>query len=992
MAVQLETLAFAVDSTGVKRGAQEIDTALQKVEKRIDATIAKMRELAAGGFGGGRGGNGGSGPRLPRPTNPDQEVLKLAQAQARLQAASGQLAQAQQTLQTALVNVNKESLVAIRAQTQLATVQKRLQNDAEGVTTAFVRVKTSIGSVGATAASSSRIAREAFVTASSEIIESWGVDGDIANELGKMLVKLPGTAKLAIGGVVAGFVAGAAAIGGLILATNKLLDTTEKINTQSKDDFDKFAKGVKDAGDEVTKLDRQMSKELQRSLAQVKGAADVMFLNLLRQSGPELKVLLKTTADFLIQLTPIAQKFGHVLSESFVFASAAMRTFIQTRQLIATALTNPTVGIGLLASVGVDSFRANADQVRKEIAETEKKFSEVKLDPFKGSGGKAKVESELQQLTKRLGEVNKELTDLQQRTSPEYKIKLQIEGAEKTREDLLELFKLQDELGISRSTPTLAVKTPRGLRSVLDQDALRRQLEALREVKGREPVNPINTIGGLNNQRELLAVVQIGRLERQLDVLKEQSKVADFLADTAANLREEIDAVGDTSNELRERRKLRGRNIDLNSEAAQEVLGLAKALDQQDEAARQTAKAQDAYNKAMEESTRRTEEFRNTVHGLFQTLLDDPRRVLDELKNLGKRFVADFLTNITFGRSGSGSGGFGGFSGGASGGGGIFGGIQNAIGGSLFGGGGGFTTGGFAGGPGAGGILGGGFNPGGGILGGLLNKGIGKLGGLFGFGGGGASKIASGAVNAAKGGGGGFLSALGFSNPISAIITGGLIAAPFVAKLLGGLFGGGTEKELGRAIQSEYGLRTEKEIQKTIKGIGDAEFRSSGGAKRNIVGTIKLRPSKEALYEYALSSGQTGSKLVREFELERDLGNPYFSANRFVKRAAGGPLSAGQPAIVGDGGRPELFVPSVPGYVYPSVSGGSDPTMRQMLAVVLAEMSEMRAVFANLRGIKPGQLIAMGGAENPQALAMGARRGFSESQPEMAEFNRVNGY
>lgn len=39
--------------------------------------------------------------------------------------------------------------------------------------------------------------------------------------------------------------------------------------------------------------------------------------------------------------------------------------------------------------------------------------------------------------------------------------------------------------------------------------------------------------------------------------------------------------------------------------------------------------------------------------------------------------------------------------------------------------------------------------------------------------------------------------------------------------------------------------------------------------------------------------------------------NPYY--------AKGGPISAGQPAIVGDGGRPEVFVPGSDGYIFPSV-------------------------------------------------------------------------
>lgn len=41
-----------------------------------------------------------------------------------------------------------------------------------------------------------------------------------------------------------------------------------------------------------------------------------------------------------------------------------------------------------------------------------------------------------------------------------------------------------------------------------------------------------------------------------------------------------------------------------------------------------------------------------------------------------------------------------------------------------------------------------------------------------------------------------------------------------------------------------------------------------------------------------------------------------------ILRARGGPVKAGQPYVVGDGGRPEWFVPESNGFVYPDVPGG----------------------------------------------------------------------
>ena len=58
--------------------------------------------------------------------------LQLAQANARLQAAGGNLAGAQNTLKTALAGVTEQTLQTIRAQTQLANVQNRIGQIASG--------------------------------------------------------------------------------------------------------------------------------------------------------------------------------------------------------------------------------------------------------------------------------------------------------------------------------------------------------------------------------------------------------------------------------------------------------------------------------------------------------------------------------------------------------------------------------------------------------------------------------------------------------------------------------------------------------------------------------------------------------------------------------------------------------------------------------------------------------------------------------------------
>src|SRR5690606_19245734 len=70
-------------------------------------------------------------------------------------------------------------------------------------------------------------------------------------------------------------------------------------------------------------------------------------------------------------------------------------------------------------------------------------------------------------------------------------------------------------------------------------------------------------------------------------------------------------------------------------------------------------------------------------------------------------------------------------------------------------------------------------------------------------------------------------------------------------------------------------------------------------------------------------------------------------------RAAGGPLQAGQGYIVGDGGRPELFVPGQSGTLYPMApaAGGTQPPPAPSLQVIVknesgqqlqSQQSEMR--------------------------------------------------
>jgi len=192
--------------------------------------------------------------------------------------------------------------------------------------------------VGESAQSGTRIAREAFTTLTSEVIEGYGVDGDIANELAKMFAALPVHAKLGLAGVAAAFIAAAGAAAALVLTTKQMIDVAGEVGTKSKEDFDEFAKRVKSAGGEVTALDRAMSQELIRSVDMVRGATDELFIKLLRESGPELITLLQTVANELHQIGEAAPGVGHVLGLAFSIATASLVTLNQTLILTGRSL------------------------------------------------------------------------------------------------------------------------------------------------------------------------------------------------------------------------------------------------------------------------------------------------------------------------------------------------------------------------------------------------------------------------------------------------------------------------------------------------------------------------------------------------------------------------------------------------------------------------------------------------------------------------------
>ena len=604
-------------------------------------------------------------------------------------------------------------------------------------------------------------------------------------------------------------------------------------------------------------------------------------------------------------------------------------------------------------------------------------------DTLKGFGrGKGVAEeTELQQLTKRLAEVNREILDLETRTRPEYKLKLQIEGAEETRKTLTELIQVQAELGIRPQTPTtrqvkvpVSKQNPRGIVEIADIDEARRQLAAFKEIQERPISNQFaGLLGGVGKIDAELSTAKIEaettRLEKQGKLLEQQTKIVDYLTDTANNLAEQLEEVGDTSNELRERRKLRTRNLDVNSSESAEILRLAKALDDRDA----RAIAAEKQKKALDQAKRQYEEFVQSLEGVFNDAFErGPKAFLDNFlsytKRIGARILAEFTTNI-LGRivqrtsvtagggsqqtggllqlspsaAGGNSGGFsfGGFNfpgigpggtgtftgapvnlgggstsaGGASSVGGIRGLINQISGFPIFGARAASATPTIVGGlptlpnvpippiqaPGAtaaatpsafAGLGAAGLLAGGGLLGSLAGgqsrtgRLLGGLGGTLGAGFIGASGLLGGSAAAGTGIAGSFgaLAPL-LTNPITAIVAGGLIGTALLVRA----FANRDLKKLAGTIKEVHAVDVPTKgeglaILKQVKEIGQQQFGKKWLDQRNDL--VKQQSVIDLLTTYAVGTNQTGSALYRN----KQLADPFSSANNFVRRLNGGPI------------------------------------------------------------------------------------------------------
>ena len=268
---------------------------------------------------------------------------------------------------------------------------------------------------------------------------------------------------------------------------------------------------------------------------------------------------------------------------------------------------------------------------------------------------------------------------------------------------------------------------------------------------------------------------------------------------------------------------------------------------------------------------------------------------------------------------------------------------------------------------------------------------IGGLGGTLLAGFAGASGLFGGGISAA-------LPAM-FSNPITAIIAGGLIGTA----LLVNHFSHRTEKALRKSIQDEYqvSIKDMKTLTE-IKQIGESVF-GKGKVRQHLAETIQLDQVKEVIAAYAESTGQRASKLVTNKELA-DPNNP---ANQFIRRINGGLIPGvtrgyDYVPILGDGGeyvvnsqttaregqdafdalqagrativpKPAVSLPYAAQFNQSSQSNGQKQSSgggfsAPVFAALAGVISELNEQLAKLKAMPAGQMVAIGAEENPSAI------------------------
>lgn len=279
---------------------------------------------------------------------------------------------------------------------------------------------------------------------------------------------------------------------------------------------------------------------------------------------------------------------------------------------------------------------------------------------------------------------------------------------------------------------------------------------------------------------------------------------------------------------------------------------------------------------------------------------------------------------------------------------------------------------------GAGGLL-----AGGGLLGSLAggNSQFGRL--LGGVGG----TLLGGALGASGLLGGGIAGALPalFSNPVTAIIGGALIGGALLARF----FADREFNKFRKITKNQYQIEVDKKaagrgLYQSEKELGEQMF-GKGKFGKKIVDTIKSSKGEQLLAQYAEATGQENNPLVRKYRDIKELTDVDDPRNQFVKRAYGGSVNAGQPYIVGDAGRPEVFVPRRDGQIVPSLSdfarlaapqreaadvgGGWTHEARMMLQMILTQNVRLTDALNRFESMPPEYVVTTGAARVPDVIA-----------------------
>jgi hypothetical protein len=126
-------------------------------------------------------------------------------------------------------------------------------------------------------------------------------------------------------GIAIGAIATAAAAAGL--AIKGMLDTAEEVGTRTKEDFEELQKQLADVGFKLTEVDHAIAQGVTKSITDLKSAVTAVFVDLLRESGPALIVLLKQVTQLVKDLGPLIKDVvGGALREVFIQFATDVKT------------------------------------------------------------------------------------------------------------------------------------------------------------------------------------------------------------------------------------------------------------------------------------------------------------------------------------------------------------------------------------------------------------------------------------------------------------------------------------------------------------------------------------------------------------------------------------------------------------------------------------------------------------------------------------------